>query len=104
MNTPEIYPSVECGGTEAADRNRTLVAGKDVTIIPGPGLYDKYGRRLAYVYVGGVFVNETLVQEGMAELMMIPPNTAYQHQFEILQTAARSKRVGIWRCPNKVAS
>lgn len=101
IDTPEIYPTLECGGREAADRNRTLVASQTVTLIPGPGLYDQYSRRLAYVYVGATFVNEALVQEGLASLMMISPNTAYRQPFEILQIAARSKGVGMWSCMNR---
>ena len=101
IDTPEMYPTLECDGKEAADRNQTLVAGRTVTLIPGLGPYDRYGRRLAYVYVDATFVNETLVQEGMASLMMISPNTAYRQSFEILQTAARSKGVGMWSCPRR---
>jgi micrococcal nuclease len=101
MNTPEIYPALECGGKEAADRNRELVAGKSIQLVPGPGLYDKYKRRLAYVSVGTTFVNEVLVQEGLADLMMIPPNTAFRQQFEREQAFARSKKVGMWSCGQK---
>lgn len=99
MNTPEIRPTIECGGESAAARNRELVDEKTVTLVPGPGLYDKYHRRLAYVYVGDTFVNQILVAEGFAALMMIPPNTAYKATFEILESAARSKKQGIWSCP-----
>ena len=101
IDTPEMYPTLECGGKEATDRNQTLVAGRTVTLVPGPGPYDRYGRRLAYVYVDATFVNETLVQEGVASLMMISPNTAYRQPFEILQTTARSKSVGLWSCPRR---
>ncbi len=101
INTPEIYPSVECGGNEASARNSALVAGKTVTLISGSGRYDTYGRRLAYVYVNGLSVNEILLREGLAELMMIPPNTEYRTQFEIIEASARSKKVGIWRCPER---
>ena len=104
MNSPEIYPTVECGGASSTARNHELVGGKTVTLVPGPGLYDTYGRRLAYVYVGDTFVNETLVAEGWAELMMIPPNTSYRDSFEILTTTARSKAAGIWTCSSHLLS
>ena len=99
MNTPEIRPQLECGGASSTARNQELVDGKTVILVPGPGRYDKYGRRLAYVYVGDTFVNQELLAEGWAELMMIPPNTAYQSTFEILRNRARSKGAGIWSCP-----
>jgi micrococcal nuclease len=101
INTPEIWPTLECGGASSTARNRTLVAGKTVTLIPGPGLYDKYNRRLAYVYVGDMFVNQTLIAEGWASLMMIPPNTAYRVTFERLETLARSTHEGVWSCSRR---
>lgn len=99
INTPELRPSPECGAASSTARNRELVADKTVTLISGPGVSDQYGRGLAYVYVGNTFVNQTLIAEGWASLMMIPPNTAYQSTFEILETVARSNKQGIWNCP-----
>ena len=101
IDTPEVQPQPECGNASATARNRDLVFGKTVTLVPGPGPYDTYGRRLAYVYVGDIFINQTLLKEGWAELMMIPPNTAYRPDFEILQTTARTQRAGIWSCSGR---
>ena len=35
---------------------------------------DKYGRLLAYVYVGGVRYDDELLRLGFARLLIIPPN------------------------------
>jgi micrococcal nuclease len=98
IDAPEKWPTVECGSANATARNQELVSGKTVTLVPGPGLYDTYGRRLAYVYVDAVFVNQTLLTEGWASVMMISPNTENRALFERIESLARSKRQGIWGC------
>jgi len=98
IDTPEssLDTNSECGSAEATARNSELVGGKTIALVPGTGLYDKYGRLLAYVYVGGIFINETLLTEGLADTMTIPPNTEYYKKFTDLRNKARSDRVGIW--------
>jgi len=98
INTPEPYATKnpECGSSEASVRNRELVEAQTVTIVPGTEPYDSYGRLLAYVYVGEKFINEILVAEGFAEIMMIPPNTEYNKQFTALQNEAKTQQRGAW--------
>src|SRR4051812_2730696 len=38
---------------------------------------DRYGRSLAYVWVGATFINEALIQGGWAVLYTVPPNVKY---------------------------
>jgi micrococcal nuclease len=98
IDTPEPYSkgAPECGSKEATARNRELVVGKTVTLIPGQESIDQYGRLLAYVYVGDVFVNRTMVDEGFAEVMMFSPNDTYKQEFDsLVETAQRDER-GIW--------
>lgn len=102
IDTPEPYREgiPECGSLEATERNSTLVSGQLVTIVSGAEPYDKYDRLLAYVYVGDVFVNETLLSEGWADLMLIAPNTNYRNQFTLARNQAKTARVGMWGlCP-----
>ena len=98
INTPEVYGSKtpECGGVEATARNGELVANQTITLVPGVGPYDKYGRLLAYVFVGDLFINEKLLAEGYADTMIIPPDTQYYKQFTGLRNTARTARVGNW--------
>ena len=98
VDAPERWPTVECGSASSTARNQELVSDKTVTLVPGPVLYDAYGRRLAYVYVDAVFVNQTLLTEGWALVMMISPNTDNRALFERIEQTARSKRQGIWGC------
>lgn len=98
IDTPEPYATngPECGSKEATTRNRELVQNKTVTLVPGLDAYDDYGRILAYVYVEGVFINEALVQDGFATVMMIKPNTRYKASFETLYQKARAQQLGMW--------
>ena len=61
---------------------------------------DKYGRTLAFVYVGEVCVNEELLKQGMAWHYKY-----YNHDPGLarLENEAREKKVGIWSLPNPVA-
>jgi micrococcal nuclease len=42
---------------------------------------DKYGRVLAYVYAGDIFLNAELIRAGYARLMTIPPNVKHTDLF-----------------------
>ncbi|MBY0538715.1 thermonuclease family protein [Patescibacteria group bacterium] len=98
IDTPEPYAGKvpECGSAEATLRNRELVGDKTITIVPGTDPFDQYDRMLAYVYAGEVFVNETLVAEGYASVLMIKPNTEYQTRFQERYWAAKEQQRGIF--------
>jgi micrococcal nuclease len=82
MNAPERG---EPGGRDAALANRTLVAGQTVRLELDVQERDRYGRVLAYVYVGDTMVNAELVAQGYAQVMTIPPNVRHQDLFLKLQ-------------------
>jgi hypothetical protein len=50
---------------------------------------DRYGRLLAYVWVGDTMVNAELVRRGYAQIMTVPPNVRHQALFLELQREAR---------------
>ena len=103
IDTPESSPVSECGSTEATTRNRELVENRSVHIISDISRYDKYGRLLAYIYVDDVFINETLLKEGLADIMTISPNTKYSGQFTTIRDYAKASKVGIWSwCDNQL--
>src|SRR5947207_14235634 len=67
VNTPEVHhprKGEEPGGREAAEVNRRLVEGKRVRLELDVQERDRYGRLLAYVWVGDVMVNAELVRLG----------------------------------------
>ena len=100
VNTPEIHhPSKgeEPGGREAAEVNRGLVGGRRVRLELDVQTRDRYGRLLAYVWVGDTMVNAELVRRGYAQAMTVPPNVRYQDLFVKLQRQARDAHRGLWR-------
>ena len=100
VNTPEsVDPrkAVQCFGKEASKKNAELVAGKLVRLVKDVSNTDKYGRLLRYVYLeDGTFVNESLVREGYAEVMTIPPNVAKSKLFRDAAKEARAAKLGLW--------
>jgi len=100
VNTPEVHHPTkgeEPGGREAAEVNRRLIEGKTVRLELDVRERDRYGRLLAYVWVGDVMVNAELVRLGYAQVMTVPPNVRYQQLFLKLQREAREAGRGLWR-------
>lgn len=100
VNTPEVrHPTRgrEPGGREATEINRALVAGKRVSLELDVQERDRYGRLLAYLWVGGTMVNAELLRRGYAQVMTVPPNVRYQDLFLRLERDARAARRGLWR-------
>ena len=82
---------------EATAFNRQLVEGKHVRLEYDVQTQDRFGRLLAYVYVGDVMVNAELVQAGFAQLLTIPPDVKYADRFRALAEEARRNNRGLWR-------
>ena len=99
INTPEVHHPTkgeEPGGREATQVNRRLVEGKRVRLELDVRERDRYGRLLAYVWVGDVMVNAELVRLGYAQVMTIPPNVRHQELLLKLQREAREAGRGLW--------
>jgi micrococcal nuclease len=100
VNTPEVHHPTkgeEPGGREASEVNRQLVAAKRVRLQLDVQERDRYGRLLAYVWLGDLMVNAEMVRQGYAQVMTIPPNVRYQDLFLKLQRDAREAGRGLWR-------
>lgn len=85
MNTPERD---EVCYSEAKAANALFVQDKTVTLVKDVSETDVYGRLLRYVYVGSLFVNQALVEQGYAEAVSYPPDTAYLDFFRQLEAQA----------------
>ncbi len=57
---------------------------------------DRYGRVLAYAWLGSTLVNEAMVQGGWAVLFTVPPNVKYAERLERAQKEARARNAGLW--------
>ncbi len=86
---------------EARRYNVELLSDGKLSLAYGRGLYDRYGRTLAYVYVRDEagrlrFVNEELVRAGWATTLEIPPNTEFAATFRRAEEEARRAGRGVW--------
>ncbi|MGH7394807.1 MAG: thermonuclease family protein [Candidatus Methylomirabilales bacterium] len=93
INAPEAGQPL---AAEATARNAALVRGRTVTLETDTEVRDQYGRLLAFVYVGGTSVSATLIQEGLAHVLLIPPNGKHAEDLLALQQEAQAARRGIW--------
>lgn len=101
MNTPEtVKPNspVEKYGKEASAYSKKQLTGKTVYLFADAGDKDKYGRLLRYVFIkgGAEMYNETMLKEGYANTMTIPPNVMFAKTFVETEREARNKGKGLW--------
>ncbi|MBN3039858.1 MAG: thermonuclease family protein, partial [Candidatus Omnitrophica bacterium] len=81
---------------EAAQYNRGLVEGKNIRVEFDLVQMDKYKRLLGYCFLGDIFINAKLLEEGLAALYTCPPNVKYSQLFVKNQREARQNKKGIW--------
>jgi micrococcal nuclease len=98
VDTPEVYGQQECFGREAsAFARRELPPGREVSYRLGVESRDRYGRALAYVWLGdGRLFNELLARRGYAQPLTIPPNVDYAGRFRAAAARARRAGLGLW--------
>ncbi|MFP7695343.1 endonuclease YokF [Bacillus subtilis] len=101
VDTPETKKPNSCVqpyGEDASKRNKELVnSGKLQLEFDKGDRRDKYGRLLAYVYVDGKSVQETLLKEGLARVAYVyEPNTKYIDLFKKDEQEAKSEKLSIW--------
>ncbi|MDX2084045.1 MAG: thermonuclease family protein [Candidatus Melainabacteria bacterium] len=73
---------------------RTVYLAYDITE------FDRYGRRLAYVYTTPdttTSINEALLSQGLALTLFLGQNRRLQLSFEQAQTLARKHQKGLWK-------
>lgn len=95
IDTPEIgQPFYE----EAKNKNKELVLGKIVRLeVCKAEPRDKYGRFLAYVYIGKTLINRELLISGYARILAIPPcGIEKAEEFRQYQKGAMEKKLGLW--------
>jgi len=84
-------------GKESSVYLEQLLQGKNVRVEFDIDSLDQYQRTLAYCFTDdGTFLNLKMVEEGMAQIMTIPPNVKYQDIFYSAQVKAREAKKGFW--------
>lgn len=85
-------------GAESTGYLRQMLTGQKVRLEYDVSRYDRYGRTLAYAWLGdGTFVNAELVKNGYALVMTVPPNVKYAETFTELAAKARRQNRGLWK-------
>lgn len=85
-------------GTEAKIFVTQLLKNKKVKLTFDVQKTDRYGRVLAYVYLGnGIFLNQYLVEKGYAVVSTFPPNVKFVEIFTKAEKLARNKKFGLWK-------
>ena len=92
INAPE---SGECLAQEAGRRLGELLGG-EVRLETDEEETDRFGRMLAYIWAGGILVNERLAAEGLALARGYPPNIYHQAVLDAAEADARRERTGMW--------
>jgi micrococcal nuclease len=99
IDAPEV-PHHGQGGTQggevAAQVNRAMVDRRRVRLEADVEPRDRYGRLLAYVWLGDTMVNLEMVRRGYARALTIAPNLRYARWFIGAEAEARAAGRGLW--------
>lgn len=99
VDTPEtVHPSepVGCFGPAASRFTERQLEGKRVRLTFDVEREDRYGRTLAYLWLGSELFNERLVRAGFATVSTFPPNVRYVERFRAAERYARNHDRGLW--------
>lgn len=91
---------------QATEALRELLAKHDYQILfkTDKQKKDRYGRLLAHVFTpDGINVSEWLLQQGLASLLVIPPNGLFLDCYRSAEKIAQNKKLKIWSLnPNQI--
>ena len=102
VDTPEtVHPTkeVEAYGKEASDYTcETLTNAKEIKLEydDNSDREDKYGRTLAWVWVDGVLLQQSLVEKGLAEVAYLYDDYQYTSLLQDAEVVAKANKVGQW--------
>lgn len=99
VDTPEtVKPNtpVQPYGKEASNYTKRHLNNQNVRLEYDREEKDRYGRTLAYVWLGNEMYNEKIVKEGLARAKFYRPNDKYQIRIEQAQKEAQKQQKNIW--------
>ncbi|HCT0402040.1 TPA: thermonuclease family protein [Staphylococcus pseudintermedius] len=99
VDTPEtVKPNtpVQPYGKAASNFTKKHLTNQRVRLEYDREPKDKYGRTLAYVWLGDEMFNVKLAKEGLARAKFYPPNDEYRILIEQAQKEAQKKQLNIW--------
>jgi micrococcal nuclease len=94
VDTPEIAEPL---GAEASEFTKRFTGGGMVRIEVDRERVDRFGRFLAYVWVGDRLLNEELVRAGLARYEpKYQYSAAMKRRYKVAQEEARARGLGMW--------
>ncbi len=100
IDTPEVYPQLECGGQEATAAMARLapVGSKDVHVSdPTQGNRDRYGRLLRYVHSSGDDLGLAQLRSGRAQVFIFRDDPLQRAgDYRAAERRARNADRGSW--------
>lgn len=102
IDTPEtVHPTkeVETFGKEASNYTcESLTNAKEIRLEydNDSDKEDKYGRRLAWVFVDGVLLQEKLIELGYAKVAYLYGDYEYTERLQAAEKKAKESKVGVW--------
>jgi endonuclease YncB( thermonuclease family) len=102
INAPEVSrkdkPGEPLADEARAHLSRLLDSGRRVHARYEQERRDRYGRLLAHLYLAdGSSIEERLLEEGLAQQLVVPPNRWQSSCYERIEQRARQQRRGLWR-------
>ena len=99
VDAPEVespYRQAESYGIESKSYLTNMLLGGKVKIVVGEQPYDKYGRTLAFVYLGDALINGRIIKDGWARAYRCF-DYPYKELFITYEKQARAKGLGMWK-------
>ena len=99
IDTPESTNQIEPYGKEASNYtcNSLKKASKIVLEYDSNSTKeDKYGRRLAWVFVDGELLQKKLVNKGYAKVAYLYGDYKYTDELKMIEKSVKSKKLGVW--------
>lgn len=101
IDTPETKkpntPIQPYGPEASAFTEQLLKESEEVRFTFDKELTDRYDRTLAIVELkDGRILNELLLQEGLAKVLIVEPNVKMENVYKGLEQSAKQNKVGLW--------
>lgn len=80
----------------------SILLGEEVSVEYDSKPVDRYGRRLAYLFVDSIFYNKLVIDSGYASVYLFKENRRRAEQLISAQRKARLSKFGIWSLPDPI--
>lgn len=95
IDAPANNPA-EPWGVVAFERLESLLAGQVVRLVQDETVLNEADELPRYVYLGETFINEIMVEQGLAEANFTNPDVRHRSAFQTAERQARNEGLGLW--------